>query len=60
MSPLLAGSKVKPMIYKSKFWPLDYDPEGEIYENPSWDLPGLRRTSKTRPGGKNDPGRRRR
>ncbi len=32
------------MIDKSKFWPLDYDREDEIYENPSWDLPGLRRT----------------
>ena len=26
-----------------KFWPLDFDPEGEIYENPSWDLPGYKR-----------------
>jgi len=25
----------------NKFWPLDFDPEGAIYENPSWDLPGL-------------------
>ena len=25
-----------------KFWPLDYDPEGEIYENLAWDLPGFR------------------
>ena len=24
------------------FWPLDYDPEEEIYENPSWDLPGFK------------------
>ena len=23
-----------------RFWPLDFDPEGEIYENVSWDLPG--------------------
>jgi hypothetical protein len=22
------------------FWPLDFDPEGEIYENVAWDLPG--------------------
>jgi hypothetical protein len=29
---------------KRKFWPLDFDLEGEIYENPAWDLPGLRRT----------------
>lgn len=27
---------------KNKFWPLDFDPEGAIYENPSWDLPGFR------------------
>lgn len=26
-----------------KFWPLDFDPEGEIYENVSWDLPGYKR-----------------
>jgi len=26
-----------------KFWPLDFDPEGAIYENPAWDLPGFRR-----------------
>ena len=30
-----------------KFWPLDYDPEGEIYENLAWDLPGFRRRRKT-------------
>lgn len=29
------------------FWPLDFDPEGEIYENPSWDLPGLRPGSRS-------------
>jgi hypothetical protein len=34
------------MTNLSKFWPLDYEPEDEIYENPSWDLPGLRRTRK--------------
>ncbi len=27
---------------KRKFWPFDYDPEGEIYENVAWDLPGHR------------------
>ncbi len=36
-----------------KFWPLDYDPEGEIYENLAWDLPGFRRRRKTA----NPPGR---
>ena len=29
------------MISKSKFWPWG-DPEGEIYENLAWDLPGFR------------------
>lgn len=28
-----------------KFWPLDYDSEDEIFENPSWDLPGWNRRS---------------
>lgn len=32
----------------SKFWPLDYDPEVAIYENLSWDLPGLKRRGKHR------------
>lgn len=27
---------------KRKFWPLDFDPEGEIYENVAWDLPGYK------------------
>ena len=31
------------------FWPLDYDPEGEIYENVAWDLPGFRRSNHARP-----------
>jgi hypothetical protein len=35
------------MTLKSKFWPLDYEPEDEIYENLSWDLPGLRRTRRS-------------
>ena len=26
-----------------KFWPLDFDPEGEVYENVAWDLPGYNR-----------------
>ncbi|HXB67861.1 MAG TPA: hypothetical protein VNY05_06440 [Candidatus Acidoferrales bacterium] len=32
-----------------KFWPLDFDPEGEIYENPAWDLPGFNRGLIARP-----------
>ena len=31
---------------KRKFWPLDFDPEGEIYENVAWDLPGYDRPRK--------------
>jgi hypothetical protein len=26
-----------------KFWLLDFDPEGAIYDNPAWDLPGFNR-----------------
>jgi len=29
-----------------KFWPWDLDQEVEIYENPSWDMPGLRRSGR--------------
>ena len=32
-----------------KFWPLDFDPEGEIYENVAWDLPGYTRNRQPRP-----------
>jgi hypothetical protein len=30
------------MTSTRNFWPLDYDPEEEIYENLSWDLPGFK------------------
>ncbi len=30
-------------MMKRRFWPLDYDSDGEIYENVAWDLPGYRR-----------------
>jgi len=30
------------MTSTNNFWPLDYDPEEEIYENLSWDLPGFK------------------
>ena len=33
---------------KRKFWPLDFDLEGEIYENPAWDLPGLSPRARSR------------
>lgn len=39
------------------FWPLDDDPEGEIYENLAWDLPGFRGRKAKPPG---NPGRKRR
>ena len=39
------------MSEKRKFWPLDDDPEGEIYDNLAWDLPGFRgRQTKPRSG----------
>jgi hypothetical protein len=28
------------MLKTSRFWPLDFDQESEIYDNPSWNLPG--------------------
>jgi hypothetical protein len=49
---------------KRKFWPLDFDLEGEIYENLAWDLPGfrpthglrsVRRTRNTRRPGTTEP-----
>jgi hypothetical protein len=36
-----------------EFWPFDFDEEDEIYENPSWDLPGRA----TFPGKRRRPGR---
>lgn len=33
---------------KSKYWPLDYNPEEEIYESLAWDLPGFRRERQVR------------
>jgi hypothetical protein len=41
--------RIEKNMSKRKFWPLDFDLEGEIYENPAWDLPGFRRTHATRP-----------
>jgi hypothetical protein len=31
------------MIMHSNFWPLDFDQEVELYDNPSWNLPGRRK-----------------
>jgi hypothetical protein len=31
-----------------KYWPIDNDPEGQIYDNVSWDLPGFRRRPRSR------------
>jgi len=38
-----------------KFWPLDYDPEGEIYENVAWDLPGYRQKRQPNPKSSRKP-----
>lgn len=42
------------MQVTSRFWPLDYAPEEEIYENLAWDLPGyrLRRGARLQHAGK--------
>jgi hypothetical protein len=37
---------------ESKFWLLDYDPEGQIYDNLAWDLPGFRRELRVPPKSK--------
>lgn len=31
---------------KAKFWPLDFDAEGEVYDLPTWDMPGRERLHK--------------
>ena len=31
------------MLIRASFWPLDFDEEVEIYDNPSWNLPGRRK-----------------
>jgi hypothetical protein len=31
------------MIMHANFWPLDFDEEVEIYDSPSWNLPGRRK-----------------
>jgi hypothetical protein len=36
------------MTSTRNFWPLDYDPEEEIYENLSWDLPGFKPAHRSR------------
>lgn len=38
-----------------RFWPLDYDQEVAIYDNPSWDLPGHKRMGRDRCTGKTRP-----
>ena len=37
---------------KSKYWPLDDDLEGEIYDSLAWDLPGFRRERRVPPKSK--------
>ena len=44
---------------KRKFWPLDFDPEGEIYETLAWDLPGYTRRRNELRKAKRDGGKRR-
>ncbi len=35
-------TQVDILMSRRKFWLLDYDPEGEIYDSVAWDLPGFR------------------
>lgn len=36
------------MSNKNQYWPWDDDPDGAIYENLSWDLPGFRPARRVR------------
>jgi hypothetical protein len=36
------------MAMHSNFWPLDFDQEVEIYDNPTWNLPGHRKKEKSK------------
>jgi hypothetical protein len=36
------------MAMHSNFWPLDFDQEVEIYDNPTWNLPGRRKKESRR------------
>jgi hypothetical protein len=36
------------MIIRANFWPLDFDEEVEIYDSPSWNLPGRRKQLQSR------------
>jgi len=37
-----------PLMKVRKFWPLDFDPEDEVYETLVWDLPGYRKKNHNR------------
>ncbi|MFB3826033.1 MAG: hypothetical protein ACE15B_04655 [Bryobacteraceae bacterium] len=38
---------------KSRFWPFDFDQDEAIYENLTWDLPGItKKSARPRPGKK--------
>jgi hypothetical protein len=47
------------MTNKNNFWVLDFDPEGEIYESLSWDLPGFRVRESRQPHRAAKPAKRR-
>ncbi len=47
---LLLGQDIKMKRRIRQFWPFDDDQEVEIYESPSWDMPGLKRPRKPRKG----------
>jgi hypothetical protein len=37
----LYGIMIETLMSKSKYWPMDMDNEGQIYDNVAWDLPGF-------------------
>jgi hypothetical protein len=39
--------KVETLMSTARFWTLDIDLEGQIYDNVAWDLPGFRRSHRS-------------
>ena len=40
------------VMHKPMYWPLDFEPEDEIYDTVAWDLPGYRKASRGRHPGR--------
>lgn len=45
------------MTIHSNFWPLDFDQEMEIFDSPSWNLPGRSKKPRKKEAGARKDGR---